>query len=158
VGVEKLGRRFVTFFSPRLNFCELEPYLPELLTWLQDINWPIFPSVENLLRSLGGQVVPAVKAALSEAKKADDAIWAENIMNAVVKPLGQEQMAQFGSEFRSWWFSDHSEIKILIFGLLAEHRMGDLSELKKWVTINRKADEVYAEELRAIERELEVGE
>ena len=138
-----------------LSFSELEAYLPELLEWIQDVNWPLSSFVTELIRSHGGPVVPSVKIALSKAKMSEDAIWAQNIIELIIKPLGREQIILFNSEFRSWWFSDNTEIKLLIFGLMAENKIGDQEELKKWVTINRKAFEIHLEDLKHIESQLD---
>ncbi len=50
---------------------QVRPLLPELLTWLQDINWPVAPRVVDRIRSMGGDLVPPVREILCS----DDGIW-----------------------------------------------------------------------------------
>uniref|UniRef100_UPI00403EFD00 DUF5071 domain-containing protein n=1 Tax=Paenibacillus sp. Y5S-9 TaxID=3122489 RepID=UPI00403EFD00 len=42
----------------KLSNNELEEILPELFEWLQDGNWPISGSVENLLLRFGEELIP----------------------------------------------------------------------------------------------------
>lgn len=48
-----------------LGYPDLNPILPDLLVWLQDINWPVAPEVAALLRDAGTAIAPHVNAILS---------------------------------------------------------------------------------------------
>lgn len=54
-----------------VGFPALNPVLPDLLAWLQDMNWPVAPSMVELLSTSGSEIVPHVRAALASG----DAIW-----------------------------------------------------------------------------------
>ena len=58
----------------------LEPYLEELLTWLQDGNWPVAHPVANFLASVGLPVVPHVRKIL----QGNDDIWKMWVLSSVV--------------------------------------------------------------------------
>ena len=50
---------------------ELEPYLPELLTWLQDCNWPIAHDVATAIAKCGNALVPHLEIVF----EGDDDVW-----------------------------------------------------------------------------------
>lgn len=54
-----------------VGFPALDPVLPRLLTWLQDLNWPVAGSVSELLSGSGPEIVPHIRAVFLS----DDAIW-----------------------------------------------------------------------------------
>ncbi|MBY0413587.1 MAG: DUF5071 domain-containing protein [Bdellovibrionales bacterium] len=138
-----------------LTFQEIEPFIPNILEWVQDLNWPISAKATKLVKGFGIKAAPSIKATLNKCIKTGDTIWAHNIISLFVKPFESETAILFLDELRAWWFHDNIELKILIFEIMAENRIGDQALLKKWVTINRKACEQYVEELSLIEKELE---
>lgn len=138
-----------------LSFQEIEPYLSNLFVWVQDLNWPISGSTTQLIRSFGAQATPAIKAALTHCKTSNDSTWAHNIIELFVKPLEKEVIALFSEELQAWWFHDNIELKILIFEIMTKNKVGEQAQLKKWVKINRKSCEEFAENLRLIEKELD---
>ncbi len=50
---------------------ELEPYLSELLVWVQNLNWPVAKIISKKLSMCGLEIVEPIK----EILKSDDAIW-----------------------------------------------------------------------------------
>lgn len=48
-----------------LGYPDLNPILPDLLVWLQDINWPVAPEVAVLLSDAGTAIAPHVNAILN---------------------------------------------------------------------------------------------
>lgn len=63
----------------------IEPILPHLLTWLQDLNWPVAPAVAQLLVRVGEPVVPVIRQVLA----GDDDLWRLWVMQAVVAEMGE---------------------------------------------------------------------
>jgi hypothetical protein len=55
----------------KLSFEEIKPIVPELLEWLQDINWPIARPVAEVLKPFSDQLVPEILKIL----KTNDGIW-----------------------------------------------------------------------------------
>jgi len=42
----------------KLSFEEIKPIIPDLLEWLQDMNWPIARPVTEILKPFSEQIVP----------------------------------------------------------------------------------------------------
>ncbi|MGA3675863.1 DUF5071 domain-containing protein [Lysinibacillus agricola] len=67
------------------------PLLPNLLEWIQDMNWPVAPSVLGLLLSFPEEIVPHVQVVLSS----DDDNWKWFILHFLVIKLPIESRVQF---------------------------------------------------------------
>ncbi|KZT25882.1 hypothetical protein NEOLEDRAFT_283846 [Neolentinus lepideus HHB14362 ss-1] len=71
-----------------LSSTEIEPLIPELLTWLQDVNWPIFSPVLDLLARHPRLLVEPVRRVL----QGDDDAWIAYCVGNLVKDrLPREQ-------------------------------------------------------------------
>lgn len=58
----------------------VKPYLPQLMIWLQDANWPGAYTIMEMLHNMPKEyVMPALQAAREEALKQDDENWVDNI-------------------------------------------------------------------------------
>ena len=44
----------------KLSFEEIKPIIPDLLEWLQDINWPIAGPVADILKPFSNNIVPDI--------------------------------------------------------------------------------------------------
>ncbi|HLA95961.1 MAG TPA: DUF5071 domain-containing protein, partial [Pyrinomonadaceae bacterium] len=49
----------------------VEPVLPQLLEWLQDMNWPVAQTLATFLAGIGPPLIPHVKKIF----ETDDEIW-----------------------------------------------------------------------------------
>lgn len=67
------------------------PLLPSLIEWVQDMNWPVAPSVLELLLTFPEEIVPHVQEVLSS----DDDNWKWFILNYLVIELPVESRVQF---------------------------------------------------------------
>ncbi|MEX3743621.1 DUF5071 domain-containing protein [Lysinibacillus xylanilyticus] len=67
------------------------PLLPNLLEWIQDMNWPVAPSVLGLLLTFPEEIVPHVQDVLSS----DDDNWKWFILHFLVIKLPVESRVQF---------------------------------------------------------------
>lgn len=47
------------------------PIIPELLEWLQDINWPVAQVLQPFLASIGAPLIPEIRRVL----ETDDHLW-----------------------------------------------------------------------------------
>jgi len=61
----------------KLSFEELRPVIPDLLVWLQDMNWPVASSVADILRPYIDRITPQ----LIEILRTDDGMWKFWILN-----------------------------------------------------------------------------
>ncbi|MGE7942673.1 DUF5071 domain-containing protein [Lysinibacillus xylanilyticus] len=67
------------------------PLLPKLLEWIQDMNWPVAPSVLGLVLTFPEEIVPHVQDVLSS----DDDNWKWFILHFLVIKLPVESRVQF---------------------------------------------------------------
>jgi hypothetical protein len=58
----------------------IAPVLSELLTCLQDLNWPVATPVAALLGQVGAPVIPHISAIL----RGDDDVWKYGVLTAMV--------------------------------------------------------------------------
>ncbi len=58
-------------WARKIGFPALGPIIPDLLLWLQDINWPVAKHAAELLSGSGVEIVPHVQAVFSSS----DSIW-----------------------------------------------------------------------------------
>lgn len=56
------------------DIASVDEQLPELLTWLQDINWPVAAPLVEYLR-INFAALPSMEVTLLEILKGDDGIW-----------------------------------------------------------------------------------
>jgi hypothetical protein len=56
------------------------PVLPELITWLQDCNWPVSHVIAPFLASIGSPIVPEIRRVL----QTNDDIWKYWVLSQVV--------------------------------------------------------------------------
>lgn len=55
----------------KLSFDEIKPIIPDLLEWLQDINWPIAKCIAEVLEPFADNLTPY----LLEILETNDGIW-----------------------------------------------------------------------------------
>ncbi len=63
------------------GYPEVAPILPELLEWLQDLNWPVARVLAPFLASIGPPIIPH----LSRVFAGDDHIWKYWLLQCIVK-------------------------------------------------------------------------
>ena len=54
-----------------LSFEQLEPIIPDLLEWLQDMNWPIARPIADILEPFADRITPEIIKIL----KTNDGMW-----------------------------------------------------------------------------------
>jgi hypothetical protein len=86
----------------------VEPVLGDLLTWLQDMNWPVAQVLAPFLATIGLPLASHVRAVLD----GDDLVWKYWIVRAVLgvsRPLAQAFRADIERVARSPTESEASE-------------------------------------------------
>jgi len=63
-----------------LGFPAVEPILPDLLKWIQDINWPVARILAPFLASVGAPLAPHIRRVLATT----DDLWKYWVISAVV--------------------------------------------------------------------------
>jgi len=69
-------------YLERTSAAEVAPYIPELLEWLQDANWPVAGPVSKKLVSIGADVEPPIVNIL----KGSDEMWKYWVISLVLVP------------------------------------------------------------------------
>jgi len=64
----------------RLGFPVVEPVVPQILEWVQDLNWPVAQAFQPLLVGIGEPLAPHIRAVLCGS---DDS-WKYSLLTAVV--------------------------------------------------------------------------
>ena len=59
---------------------EIEPYLPELVEWLQDSNWPVATHVIDRLKRTGSKLAPVMITVL----RGEDQVWKYNLLSGLM--------------------------------------------------------------------------
>ena len=70
---------------------EIIPVLPELLGWIQDMNWPIASKMAELLRAYPVEKAPHIK----EILKGTDSIWKYWCLLELIQPMNKDHQLLF---------------------------------------------------------------
>jgi Domain of unknown function (DUF5071) len=73
-----------------LGYPAIDPILPHLMTWLQDMNWPIAGRVATLLIPIGRPLLPHIHRVL----QGDDDLWKYWVLGYLVKHLESDVIAE----------------------------------------------------------------
>ena len=63
-----------------LGYPAVEPVMPQILAWLQDLNWPVARVFLPFAVSIGAPLAPHVRSIL----RADDGCWKHSVLSGVV--------------------------------------------------------------------------
>jgi hypothetical protein len=64
-----------------LGYPVVEPILPALIEWMQDMNWPVARTLQPFLASIGRPLIPHVRRVLSTS----DEIWKYGVLHGIVR-------------------------------------------------------------------------
>jgi Domain of unknown function (DUF5071) len=70
-----------------LGFPAVEPILPALLEWMQDINWPVAQVLQPFLAGIGGPLAPHVRRVL----ETDDDVWKDWVLRCIIAESAELQ-------------------------------------------------------------------
>lgn len=71
-----------------LSFEEIKPIVPDLLEWLQDVNWPIAGPVAEVLEPFGDLLAPDILRIL----QTDDDIWKLWTLSALARNTNDQNL------------------------------------------------------------------
>jgi len=63
-----------------LGFPQIEPILPEILEWVQDMNWPVARIFQPFLSAIGAPLAPFIRVVLFS----DDETWKYFVIGNIV--------------------------------------------------------------------------
>jgi hypothetical protein len=91
----------------KAGYPAVEPILPELLQWLQDINYPVAQVLAPFLASIGKPLIPHIRKVFA----ADDELWKRWIMDYIMSE-SREIAEAFRPELQGMaYFPTESEIE-----------------------------------------------
>ena len=77
-----------------LGLPKITPVLPDIVSWIQDINWPIAYEAGLFLSSVGRPLLPIVRDIL----QTDDEVWKFNVLTIIVEDWSQELLEELRPE------------------------------------------------------------
>jgi pimeloyl-ACP methyl ester carboxylesterase len=89
----------------RRGYPEVASLLPDLVAWLQDLNWPGALTIAEFLVSIGAPVLPHIKAVLAS----QDRIWQYWIITEVVVHLEPDVVATLVPELKALAMQDDED-------------------------------------------------
>jgi hypothetical protein len=93
-----------------LGYPKIEPILPHLMTWLQDINWPIAGPMAQYLATIGPPLLDVIHQVLG----GDDDIWKYWVLEYLVSEMDDTlQQALRGDLERLAAGSDPEEVHVV---------------------------------------------
>jgi hypothetical protein len=132
-----------------IGYPRVRQVLPEILEWLQDLNWPGATEVAELLLTIGRPVVPYVR----EVLKGSDEMWQYWVLECLVNNWPRDLVAEIQNELlvvaRRW---DIEGINIKAIKLLAIHKITDTRELTRIYEDKKSTYQDLLNELNDIEK------
>jgi hypothetical protein len=77
----------------KLGYPTIQPILPYLLSWIQDLNWPVAEPLQRLFLSIGEPIYPFIKNIF----RTDDDDWKFSCL-IMLRNLSNEQLLNFKDE------------------------------------------------------------
>ncbi|MFC0518176.1 DUF5071 domain-containing protein [Mucilaginibacter angelicae] len=72
----------------KLSFEQLKPIVPDLLEWLQDMNWPIARPVADILKPFADRMTPDIIRIL----KTNDGEWKQSMLGNLARNTTDPQL------------------------------------------------------------------
>lgn len=96
------------------------PLLPNLLEWLQDINWPIANGIIDILLEYKLEIIPHIQTIFSQR----DTIWIYNILAYLLNEWDTKLISSLCSSLRELAQTiDKDDTDLLAIELLWRHRL-----------------------------------
>lgn len=77
-----------------VGFPELNPVLPALLEWTQDMNWPVAREVVGLIAGAGPAILPLLRSAL----RSKDSVWKYWLLTELCPILDPPLLAELSED------------------------------------------------------------
>lgn len=133
-----------------LGYPAVADNLPELLHWLQDMNWPGSRTISEFLVSIGTPLVPYILEILN----GNDEDWIYWILIELVSKWDSGTVAPLEPALmRFAQFPYHADdLDLIALRLLAKNKLGNLDTLKQQVESKKQSMEYRIRELAEVER------
>lgn len=133
----------------KIGYPRVKAIIPELLKWIQDMNWPGAQEIVDLLITIDDEIVPYVKKVL----KSGDGIWIVWLLSEVVSTWDKDLMKQIKNDLYDLSITLDNNlivegVDIQAMRLLYESKLMDKEKLSS--VIKRKT-ELYQELLENLD-------
>ncbi|MCS6821071.1 MAG: DUF5071 domain-containing protein [Microscillaceae bacterium] len=92
----------------KLSFSEIKPIIPELLEWLQDLNWPIACPIAEVLRPFRDNIVPE----LINVLRTNDGVWKLAVLTTLLRTTKNQTLLKEVERIAKFPTSDEIEEKV----------------------------------------------
>jgi hypothetical protein len=99
-----------------LGFPQVEPVLPQILEWLQDMNWPVARVLEPLVADIGLTLAPHIRTILETG----DDIWKYHSLQAIRQSSELIEVLRPELERLSSGISSEPDLPILALEILRD--------------------------------------
>lgn len=86
---------------------EIQPFISDLLVWIQDYNWPVAPFVKQKLIQFDKELINPLKSVLS----GDDVIWKYFILTELLPEVKNNVLSSLQPELKQIAYSPSEEEK-----------------------------------------------
>ncbi len=142
----------------RMDRAVVVPFIPDLLIWLQDINWPIASAMVELLLKYKVETIPHIKSIFSQ----NDYVWSYNILAYLLKEWEPDLVSKLTSNLLELARNrdEHEDIDLLAIDILWSCRLIEANDVT--ALLQEKMDDTKGEldrftvEQIAVYKELEI--
>lgn len=105
---------------------EVLPLLPELLEWLQNMNWPVVSEIVDVLLKHKVETIPLVKTIFTQR----DTSWIYNILAFLIKEWDTELVSRLSSSLQelAQTIDNYDDTDLLAIEILWNHRLIEVKD------------------------------
>ncbi|MHA6529406.1 DUF5071 domain-containing protein [Paenibacillus sp. BAC0078] len=117
------------------------PLLPELLTWVQDMNWPIAIDIVEILLKYRTETIPHVKTILAQHETG----WTYNILMHLINKWDTELVSRLSASLQelAQTMDNYEDTDLLSIEILNTHRLMEANEAIALLARKRSETEDY---------------
>ncbi|MGC5327139.1 DUF5071 domain-containing protein [Brevibacillus sp. SYSU BS000544] len=108
-----------------LDSDQLQPVIPELMEWMQNINWPVAQILPKILLKCGKRIIPELKRILNSG----DDTWQFACIGWIIKELPNEVLIEIVPELRRLAFNPSANEKEWEFDQEAKELLARLNDM-----------------------------
>lgn len=119
----------------------------QVIVWLKDENWPVFPAIATFLAQRGAEVEPAILLVLRSKNEA----WKRNVVQHVLAHWPRESLV--GLERSLSALVTHADVygpDTAAARVLLQHGLGDRDWLRQWLEHKHRTLSAKVRELEAL--------
>jgi Domain of unknown function (DUF5071) len=135
----------------KLDRKDIAPHFADLLTWVQDINWPVASPIAEYFATGGEDTVIHVREILGGTDRG----WQYNVIVYIVDHWPNALLASIREDLErlvSISICDGDEVDIAALGVLAKHRLSPPDFLRRWVEFKLMGARNIVKEIEEIEK------